>query len=268
MNRLSQKTMRRLGFAGSREGRAPRGKFAFSRSGSRIEVLENRTLLSLDLNNVENLKALAITAVQNVAITKDVATFNDTDPTAIASDFTAAINCGDGSNPTAGTITEDASNLFHVAGTHVYAQSGSFPALCRHDQGRHKRHVVRHKQFQSDQPRFECRGHGGRDRPQPHQSVGNILELDQSHLGLRRALAFRRSTIPTAARSSRRSLSRSRQSARRPARRARSSIPTPRRPTSPSRDRAVRSARSSSSPHSTARSPAGARRPTAAQHRR
>ncbi len=127
MNRLSEQTMRRFGFVSSRGGRRRRATFALHGSGPWLEVLEDRTLLSLDLNNIQNLKALAVSAVQNVSITQDVATFNDTDSTAAASDFTASINWGDGSNPTAGTITEDASDVFHVTGTHAYAQSGSFP---------------------------------------------------------------------------------------------------------------------------------------------
>ena len=97
------------------------------RWGSWLEVLEDRTLLSLDLNNVENLKALAFSAVQNMSTTQDVATFNDTDSTAVASDFVATIVWGDGGSSTPGTITEDASSLFHVSGTHTYAQAGSFP---------------------------------------------------------------------------------------------------------------------------------------------
>jgi len=119
--------MRRVGFVSSRRDRRRRATFALHRSGSWLEVLEDRTLLSLDLNNVQNLKALAISTVQNVPITQDVATFNDTDSTAAPSNFTSSINWGDGSSPTAGTITEDASDLFHVTGTHTYAQPGSFP---------------------------------------------------------------------------------------------------------------------------------------------
>ena len=129
MNRLSEKTTTRLGFVRSHSGRAQRVKVALPGAGAWLEVLEDRTLLSLALNNVENLKGLAVTAVQNTSISQDVATFNDTDSTAVASDFTATINWGDSSSPSAGTITEDASNLFHVSGTHTYTQSGSFPVL-------------------------------------------------------------------------------------------------------------------------------------------
>jgi uncharacterized protein (TIGR03118 family) len=76
---------------------------------------------------VQNLKALAISASQNVSISQDVVTFNDTDSTAVPSEFTATINWGDSSSPTAGSITEDASGLFHVTGTHIYNSGGSFP---------------------------------------------------------------------------------------------------------------------------------------------
>ena len=78
------------------------------------------------VNSVTNLKGLAVSAVQDVQTTQDVATFNDTDTSAIPSDFTATINWGDGTTNTAGTITEDASNLFHVTGTHTYTKAGSF----------------------------------------------------------------------------------------------------------------------------------------------
>ena len=126
MNRLSPQTLRRFRFGNSLGDPRRRARAALSRPGSWLEVLEDRTLLSLDLNNVENLKAVSISATQNASITQDVATFNDTDSTAVASDFTASINWGDGSSTSAGTITEDASDLFHVSGTHIYTSPGSF----------------------------------------------------------------------------------------------------------------------------------------------
>ncbi len=126
MNRLLAETMRHFGTAGSQSSRRARAAGASRRWSSWPEALENRTLLSLDLNNIQNLKALALPAVEGVSVTQDVATFNDTDSTAVASDFTATINWGDGSNPTAGIITEDASDLFHVPGSHTYATPGSF----------------------------------------------------------------------------------------------------------------------------------------------
>ena len=77
-------------------------------------------------NSVMNLKGSAISAVQDVETTQDVATFNSTYANAVPSDFTATINWGDGTPTTAGTITEDANNLFHVTGTHTYTKAGSF----------------------------------------------------------------------------------------------------------------------------------------------
>ena len=74
-----------------------------------------------------NLHAVAVPAVQGIQFTQDVATFSDTSALAVASDFTATIDWGDSSSHTAGTITEDASDVFHVTGTHTYAQPGSFP---------------------------------------------------------------------------------------------------------------------------------------------
>ena len=126
MNRLSQQTMRRVGFASSRRERGSRAMLASRRSGPSLEALEDRMLLSLALNNVEDLTALAISAVQNVSVTQNVATFKDTDATAVASDFAASIDWSDGSGSTAGTITEDASSVFQVTGTHTYSQPGSF----------------------------------------------------------------------------------------------------------------------------------------------
>ena len=80
-------------------------------------------------DSVKNLVALRISAVQGVEFTEDVATFSDTSTLAVPSDFTATINWGDGSGTTAGTITEDASSVFHVTGTHIYTQGGSFPII-------------------------------------------------------------------------------------------------------------------------------------------
>jgi hypothetical protein len=84
------------------------------RRGPSLESLEARTLLALAPNNIEDLTAVAVSAIPNVSLTQDVATFSDTDSTAVAADFTASVNWGDGSSITAGTVTEDASDLFHA----------------------------------------------------------------------------------------------------------------------------------------------------------
>ena len=79
-------------------------------------------------NSVTNLTVLAIpSAREDVQFTADVATFTSNSSAAVPSNFTATINWGDGTAPSAGTITEDASNVFHVSGTHIYTKPGSFP---------------------------------------------------------------------------------------------------------------------------------------------
>jgi hypothetical protein len=56
-----------------------------------------------------------------------VATFEDDNPSAGPGDFTATIDWGDGSSPTAGTIGFN-SGAFVVIGQHTYADEGSFTA--------------------------------------------------------------------------------------------------------------------------------------------
>jgi hypothetical protein len=54
-----------------------------------------------------------------------VATFEDDNPAATPADFTATIDWGDGSSPTAGTIGSS-SAAFSVLGQHTYADEGTF----------------------------------------------------------------------------------------------------------------------------------------------
>lgn len=77
-------------------------------------------------NSVYNFNGVTLKGVvQDVETTQDVAVFQSSDPNATATDFTATINWGDGTT-TAGSITEDASAVFHISGTHSYAKAGSF----------------------------------------------------------------------------------------------------------------------------------------------
>jgi hypothetical protein len=69
----------------------------------------------------------AISGVEGHAFNGTVATFTDPDPTATASEYAATINWGDGTVPTAGTITAG-SGSFTVSGTHVYADEGVYTA--------------------------------------------------------------------------------------------------------------------------------------------
>jgi hypothetical protein len=53
-----------------------------------------------------------------------VATFTDADPSAVAGDFAATIDWGDGTS-TAGTVTTSAGSGFAVKGSHAYTQEGT-----------------------------------------------------------------------------------------------------------------------------------------------
>ncbi len=97
------------------------------RRRSRFEVLESRTVLA-SINNVSNLAGLAIFAAPGVPTTQEVATFSDTDSTAVPADFTATIAWPGGST-SAGVITEDASDVFHVTGTHTFTAAGLGQAI-------------------------------------------------------------------------------------------------------------------------------------------
>jgi hypothetical protein len=61
------------------------------------------------------------------AITATVATFGDANPGAAASDFTAAVDWGDGSTPSGATVTADGGQ-FDVSSSHVYATPGRYAA--------------------------------------------------------------------------------------------------------------------------------------------
>jgi Big-like domain-containing protein/Calx-beta domain-containing protein/VCBS repeat protein len=66
-----------------------------------------------------------ISATEGVATTVQVATFFDYDDTKTAGSFTATINWGDGTAPTAGVVTANGSGGFNVSGTHTFATSGT-----------------------------------------------------------------------------------------------------------------------------------------------
>jgi hypothetical protein len=73
-----------------------------------------------------------VTATEGSAsASQTVATFTDANPTAPVSDFTATIDWGDGSTPTAGTITQPGGigSAFVVSGSHTYAEEGAFYSI-------------------------------------------------------------------------------------------------------------------------------------------
>lgn len=67
-----------------------------------------------------------INAIAGTPATVMVATFVDYDETKPASSFTAAINWGDGSGPTAGTVAANGPKNFNVTGTHTYTLPGPY----------------------------------------------------------------------------------------------------------------------------------------------
>jgi cyclophilin family peptidyl-prolyl cis-trans isomerase len=68
-----------------------------------------------------------LSTTQGVPLTNaTVATFTDTDPNALASDFTATIDWGDGTTTTGTIAAGGGNNMFTVAGTHTYTAQGNF----------------------------------------------------------------------------------------------------------------------------------------------
>jgi uncharacterized repeat protein (TIGR01451 family) len=67
-----------------------------------------------------------VAAIEGASTGGIVASFTDADPNAVASDFTATINWGDGASST-GTIAVNSNGGFDVIGTHSYAEEGTFP---------------------------------------------------------------------------------------------------------------------------------------------
>lgn len=69
----------------------------------------------------------AIPGTEGASFSAIVGTFTDGNVDALASDFNAAINWGDGTAGM-GTVTTVGPGQFQVTGTHVYAQAGSYSA--------------------------------------------------------------------------------------------------------------------------------------------
>lgn len=76
--------------------------------------------------NSPSARPVNISATQGIAATVQVATFIDYDTTKTAGSFTASINWGDGTAPSAGTIATNGSGGFNVTGTHTYTNPGTF----------------------------------------------------------------------------------------------------------------------------------------------
>jgi cyclophilin family peptidyl-prolyl cis-trans isomerase len=72
-----------------------------------------------------SVQPVAVNAQAGAVFSGPVATFTDADAGAQASDFSATINWGDGTTPSAGTV-QAASGGFQVVGSHTYASDGTF----------------------------------------------------------------------------------------------------------------------------------------------
>ena len=68
---------------------------------------------------------MTIAATTGAAFSGPVASFVDGTPTAVASDFTATINWGDGAS-SAGTVSGQTGGPFQVSGNHAYAAPGGY----------------------------------------------------------------------------------------------------------------------------------------------
>lgn len=78
------------------------------------------------LTGTEGPTSLLGGGTDNAPVSGTVATFTDANPAAAAADFTASIAWGDGST-SAGTVSGSAGGPFSVAGSHSYAEDGTYP---------------------------------------------------------------------------------------------------------------------------------------------
>ena len=71
-------------------------------------------------------QGIPVSGVEGFPLTAPVATFASADSEATTSSFIAAIDWGDGTSPSAGTITESG-GVFTVTGSHTYENHGTYP---------------------------------------------------------------------------------------------------------------------------------------------
>jgi Bacterial Ig-like domain (group 3)/FG-GAP-like repeat len=76
--------------------------------------------------NSPKLTGLTFTARETVSATFQVASFISYDNTKTAASFTATINWGDGTAPSAAMISANGTGSFKVTGTHTYAANGNY----------------------------------------------------------------------------------------------------------------------------------------------
>ncbi len=71
-------------------------------------------------------RGLPVSGVEGFALAAPVAAFVDSNPFATPASYVAQIDWGDGTAPSAGTITQ-ANGIFFVNGTHLYENHGTYP---------------------------------------------------------------------------------------------------------------------------------------------
>ncbi len=119
------------------------GNGAFSVTGSHTYAEEGTFTLTVTITDTGDNRASATTTVivadapltaigrsidikQNASFSGTVASFTDADPNGTVTDYTATINWGDNTAPTAGVVTANSNGGFNVSGTHTYASAGTF----------------------------------------------------------------------------------------------------------------------------------------------
>jgi hypothetical protein len=93
-----------------------------------VEVIQPNTALVADAPLI--VSGLALSTNAGVPFSGVVASFSDADPGAVAGDFSATINWGDGTTTTAtaanGGIAANGFGAFSILGTHTYSQANSY----------------------------------------------------------------------------------------------------------------------------------------------
>jgi uncharacterized repeat protein (TIGR01451 family) len=107
-----------------------------SAGGNDPNTLNNTASAKTTVNPVDVLSTLPAPTISAAVAGQPlsgivVASFSDTNPSATAASFTASINWGDGTQPTAGTVVPNGSGGVNVIGSHTYTSappggSGSF----------------------------------------------------------------------------------------------------------------------------------------------
>jgi hypothetical protein len=95
--------------------------------GSKATATGTASVSAPNTGGPQNLVAQLVAAVAGQAFTNvTLASFTDSDPNASPSDFTAAIDWGDGITTPSTTVTAAGPGTFDVLGTHTYLAAGTY----------------------------------------------------------------------------------------------------------------------------------------------